>query len=187
MHAAIWYCTWLQTDIWQEWYWFPCYNLAVEDTACKPVHLSLDWIPLGLNYQYCSFTCTYHILTSCWMWFSWQAFSSLSVLSPKLGPELNLKKIEQIPLNTLVCVLFADFTCHSYQHNILEMFLYLVYSFFGRFISYNSMCLPMWMNWKYILINQVTAQLERAPVLFRRVQRMKAQSDQSRTASDTLV
>ena len=22
---------------------------------------------------------------------------------------------------------FADFTCHSYQHNILEMFLYLVY------------------------------------------------------------
>ena len=30
-------------------------------------------------------------------------------------------------IHTLVCVLFADFTCHSYQHYILEMFLYLVY------------------------------------------------------------
>ena len=27
----------------------------------------------------------------------------------------------------LVCVVFADFACHSYQHNILEMFLYLVH------------------------------------------------------------
>ena len=26
----------------------------------------------------------------------------------------------------LVTVVFADFACHSYQHNILEMFLYLV-------------------------------------------------------------
>ena len=25
----------------------------------------------------------------------------------------------------LVTVVFADFACHSYQHNILEMFLYL--------------------------------------------------------------
>ena len=30
-------------------------------------------------------------------------------------------------IHTLVCVVFADFACHSYQHNILEMFLYLVY------------------------------------------------------------
>ena len=27
----------------------------------------------------------------------------------------------------LVTVVFADFACHSYQHNILEMFLYLVH------------------------------------------------------------
>ena len=26
----------------------------------------------------------------------------------------------------LVTVVFVDFACHSYQHNILEMFLYLV-------------------------------------------------------------
>ena len=26
----------------------------------------------------------------------------------------------------LVTVVFADFACHSYQYNILEMFLYLV-------------------------------------------------------------
>ena len=26
----------------------------------------------------------------------------------------------------LVTVVFADFACYSYQHNILEMFLYLV-------------------------------------------------------------
>ena len=30
--------------------------------------------------------------------------------------------------HSLVCVLFADFPCHSYQHNILEMFLHLVLS-----------------------------------------------------------
>ena len=30
----------------------------------------------------------------------------------------------------LVTVVFADFACHSYQHNILEMFLYLVYLLF---------------------------------------------------------
>ena len=26
----------------------------------------------------------------------------------------------------LVCIVFAGFACHSYQHNILKMFLYLV-------------------------------------------------------------
>ena len=30
----------------------------------------------------------------------------------------------------LVTVVFADFACHSYQHNILEMFLYLVHLLF---------------------------------------------------------
>ena len=30
----------------------------------------------------------------------------------------------------LVTVIFADFACHSYQHNILEMFLYLVHLLF---------------------------------------------------------
>ena len=30
-------------------------------------------------------------------------------------------------IHTLVWVVFADFACHSYQHNILEMFLYLIY------------------------------------------------------------
>ena len=30
----------------------------------------------------------------------------------------------------LVCVVFANFACHSYQHNILEMFLYLVHLLF---------------------------------------------------------
>ena len=30
----------------------------------------------------------------------------------------------------LVTVVFADFTGHSYQHNILEMFLYLVHLLF---------------------------------------------------------
>ena len=30
----------------------------------------------------------------------------------------------------LVTVVFADFACQSYQHNILEMFLYLVHSLF---------------------------------------------------------
>ena len=25
-------------------------------------------------------------------------------------------------IHTLVCIVFADFACHSYQHNILEMF-----------------------------------------------------------------
>ena len=30
----------------------------------------------------------------------------------------------------LVTVVFADFVCHSYKHNILEMFLYLVHLLF---------------------------------------------------------
>ena len=30
----------------------------------------------------------------------------------------------------LVTVVFADFACHSYQRNILEMFLYLVHLLF---------------------------------------------------------
>ena len=30
----------------------------------------------------------------------------------------------------LVTVVFAVFACHSYQHNILEMFLYLVHLLF---------------------------------------------------------
>ena len=30
----------------------------------------------------------------------------------------------------LVTVVFADFACRSYQHNILEMFLYLVHLLF---------------------------------------------------------
>ena len=38
----------------------------------------------------------------------------------------------------LVTVVFADFACHSNQHNILETFLYLVHLLFGRCISYNS-------------------------------------------------
>ena len=33
-------------------------------------------------------------------------------------------------IHTLVCVVFADFTCHFYQHNILEMFLCLVHLLF---------------------------------------------------------
>ena len=33
-------------------------------------------------------------------------------------------------IHALVCVVFADFACHSYQHNILEMFLYLVHIIF---------------------------------------------------------
>ena len=33
-------------------------------------------------------------------------------------------------IHTLVCVVFAGLACHSYQHNILEMFLYLVHSLF---------------------------------------------------------
>ena len=31
--------------------------------------------------------------------------------------------------STLVCAVFVDFACHSYQHNILEVFLYLVLTF----------------------------------------------------------
>ena len=38
----------------------------------------------------------------------------------------NLHTMVFIAVHTLVCVVFADFACHSYQHNILEMFLYLV-------------------------------------------------------------
>ena len=30
-------------------------------------------------------------------------------------------------IHTLVCAVFADFACHSYQYNILEMFLYFVH------------------------------------------------------------
>ena len=37
----------------------------------------------------------------------------------------------------LVTAVFADFACHSYQHNILEMFLYLVHLLFGHCISYD--------------------------------------------------
>ena len=40
----------------------------------------------------------------------------------------------------LVTVVFADFACHSYQHNILEMFCILCIYFFGRRISYNCVC-----------------------------------------------
>ena len=33
----------------------------------------------------------------------------------------------------LVTVVFADFACQSYQHKILEIFLYLVHLLFGSF------------------------------------------------------
>ena len=38
----------------------------------------------------------------------------------------------------LVTVVFADFACHSYQHNILDCILFIY--FFGRCISYNCVC-----------------------------------------------
>ena len=41
---------------------------------------------------------------------------------PLLGPSVNGE--------LTVCVVFAVFACHSYQHNILEVFLYLVHLLF---------------------------------------------------------
>ena len=41
-----------------------------------------------------------------------------------------LDSVVSLVIHTLVCVVFADFACHSYQHNILEMFLYLVHLLF---------------------------------------------------------
>ena len=41
-----------------------------------------------------------------------------------------LDSVVSLAIHTLVCVVFADFACHSYQHYILEMFLCLVYLLF---------------------------------------------------------
>ena len=40
----------------------------------------------------------------------------------------------------LVTVVLADFACHSYQHNILEMFLYHVHLLFWS-LHYLQLCL----------------------------------------------
>ena len=39
-------------------------------------------------------------------------------------------------IHTLVCVVFADFACHSYQHNILEMFCIFFTNNFRFFIAF---------------------------------------------------
>ena len=42
----------------------------------------------------------------------------------------------------LVTVVFADFACNSYQHNILEMFLYLAHLLFWCV----SVCVGGWVD-----------------------------------------
>ena len=37
-----------------------------------------------------------------------------------------LGTFDSVVIHTLVCLVFADFACYSCQHNILEMFLYIV-------------------------------------------------------------
>ena len=76
-------------------------------------------------------------------------------------------------------VLFADFTCHSYQYNILEMLCILFIYFFGRNISCNYV--SSYVDKSKVQFDQSSYSTAGKSSYFVYVQRMKAQSHQSRT------
>ena len=61
---------------------------------------------------------------------------------------------------TLLCVFFADFTCHFYQHNISEMFFVFVYLLFWL------LQVGVFSGSRYSSISQATAQLEKQVQVF---------------------